>query len=339
MSSVDSGAQGIPTGQVPAVTVLIPAYNAGSFLRSAVDSILSQTFDDFECLVIDDGSTDGAVDALRAISDRRLRIERNPRNLGLIATLNRGIELARAPLLARMDSDDLALPTRLEKQVAMFESKPDLALLGTCATMIDEHGNQFGVIDVAQTRQNILRKILRQNLFVHPSVMMRTNIVRALGGYPASAPQAEDYALWLRFALNHVVENLGERLIQYRVHSGQVSQRKIAEQRKTVQAVQRDFWGEYQEAGLVPNDTAPPVSSRWDELSGKPGTLGADYLHWARLYRKMGNRRAAIKTALSGLRSSPLSLALLEVCLPTRLCPTYWVHVLKDVYARIRSHK
>lgn len=322
---------------MPAVTVLIPAYNAGTFLRPAVDSILSQTFTDFECLVIDDGSTDGAVSALSGVTDPRLRIELNPRNLGLIATLNRGLELARAPLLARMDADDLAMPTRLQLQVSEFQARPELALLGTCATMIDAHGREFGLIDVVQSRQDIVKGILRHNVFVHPSVMMRTNIVRSLGGYSESAPQAEDYALWLRFALEYEVGNLPDRLMQYRVHSGQISQRKMAEQRRMVQMLQRDAWAAYLQAGLVSTDMEAPSTGFWAQLSAKPGTLGSDYLRWARLYREMGDRKATIKTALNGLKAAPLSLALVEVCLPVRLWPTHWLSFMKGGIRRIAS--
>jgi hypothetical protein len=335
MSSADTYTNGTTPARVPAVTVLIPAYNAGAFLREAVDSILAQTFTDFECLVMDDGSTDGAVDALREIADPRLRIERNPHNLGLIATLNRGLELARAPLLARMDADDVALPTRFDRQVATFRERPHLALLGTCATMIDEHGVEFDLVNVPLARQDIVENILKHNVFVHPSVMMRTAIARLLGGYPANAPQAEDYALWLRFALQYEVENLAERLVLYRMHSGQVSQRKMAEQRRTVQLLQQEAWIAYKKAGLVTGDMEALSKGRWAQLRARPGTLGADYLAWAWRYRKMGNRKGTIKTALTGLSIAPLSLALMEVCLPLRLCPTYWFALLRGAIHRI----
>ena len=316
MSSVDSTTNGTTPARLPAVTVLIPAHNAGAFLREAVDSILAQTFTDFECLVIDDGSTDGTVEALRSIADPRLRIERNSRNLGLIATLNLGLEMARAPLLARMDADDISMPTRLDQQVSAFRERPHLAVLGTCATMIDEQGVEFGVMTVPQSQQEIVGNILKNNVFVHPSVMMRTSIVRILGGYPEYAQHAEDYALWLRVALHYEVGNLAERLVRYRVHSGQVSQWKMAEQRRTVQLLQREAWIAYQKAGLAPNDMEAPSVGLWARLRARPGTLGGDYLSWASRYRKMGNRKTAIKTALMGLSVAPLSLALIEVCLP-----------------------
>ncbi len=208
MSSVERASVSCSVAATPAVTVLIPAYNAGHLLRESVDSILAQTFADFECLVIDDGSTDGAVDALKTIDDPRLRILRNAQNLGLIATLNLGLELARAPLLARMDADDVSLPTRLERQVAEFGARPGLALLGTWAELMGADGTTAGFMRTPSSQTEVVLAVLRDNAFIHPSVMARTAVLRQLGGFPPDAQYAEDYALWLRVVARHETANL-----------------------------------------------------------------------------------------------------------------------------------
>lgn len=308
----------------PKITVLMPVFNAGAFLAPAVQSILSQTFTDFELLLLNDGSTDDSLDTIASLADPRIRLVHNPENLGLIATLNRGLEMARAPLVARMDADDLALPARLERQFRTFAENSGLALLGTAATTIDEFGQTFGAMDVLVRREEIIKSILRQNAFIHPSVMMRVSVARAMGGYPVEAHHAEDYALWLKIASRYPVANLPERLMQYRVHPGQVSQRKLVAQRKTVQRLQRAALEDYVRSGLVHSDFKLPDAGIWAALRAKPGSVGADYLFWARTYRAMGRRRNAVKTAMRGLANSPLSGALIEVCLPAALQPTYW---------------
>lgn len=326
MSSADSAASlsAPAAAPAPAVTVLIPAHNAGAFLREAVDSILAQTFTDFECLVIDDGSTDGAVEALRAIPDPRLRIERNPRNLGLIATLNRGLELARAPLLARMDADDVALPQRLERQVGRMSCRPRLSLIGTWAQFIDETGKSHGICRKPVDHGSILKEILHGNTFIHPSVMMRTEVARQLGGYPSEATHAEDYGLWLRMVENHESENLPECLLMYRVHSGQISQRKLAHQWRTAKALSVQARARFLARGLVSEEQTSACETTWERLKGGPGTLGAQFVQLAMLQWRMGRRGDATRIAISGLPVSPLNWSLYSLLLPEKMNPWHW---------------
>lgn len=324
MSSVDAVPLNTDQASVPAVTVLIPAYNGGPLLRQAVESILAQTFTDFECLVIDDGSTDGAVDALCSICDARLRIVRNPKNLGLIATLNRGLELARAPLLARMDADDVAHPSRLQRQVEVLAARPELALVGCWARMIGLHGEPAGDLVCPVEPQEVLRTVLVGSPFVHPAVTARTSILRELGGYPTDALHAEDYALWLKLLLRHDAANIPEQLLDYRVHPGQVSQRKIALQRAATDRTRRAARAEYASTGRLALAAQPPEPGRWARLLGRHGTLGGDYRRWASRYWIMGARAAGARTALAGLRTAPLCLGLYRLLTPPELNPRYW---------------
>src|SRR5688572_20082581 len=122
----------------PLVTVLMPVYNAEKYLREAMDSILKQTLTDFEFLIIDDGSKDNSVDIINAYTDPRIRLVKNEHNLGISKTLNRGIEMASAELIARMDADDISYPARLQNQYDYFQKNPECALLSTWARMVTE---------------------------------------------------------------------------------------------------------------------------------------------------------------------------------------------------------
>jgi len=304
---------------VPRVSVVMAAYNPGSYLAAAVQSILNQEFQDFELLVLDDGSTDDSTERLDQLSDSRVKIVRNPKNLGIIRTRNRLLDLCRAPLMAVLDSDDIAYPHRLLMQVSALERDPDLCLLGSCADLIDEDGVRFGGIDTGVYEDHEIRRVLfTSNRFVQSSIMLRTDVARSLGGYPTQFPVAEDYALWLRIAANYKVGNLRDVLVQYRVHGAQVSQRKIRYMREMTKRVQYSSWTELASARGFQDSPAPCAPNLWSRLRARPGTLGGDYLEWARLYRRMGNNRAAIQTAINGLMNAPLGIELFRVCLPYR---------------------
>jgi hypothetical protein len=324
MAAVDAS-----TSPVPAVTVLMPVFNAGPLLAQAVDSILAQSFTDFECLIIDDGSTDGAMDALHAIGDPRLRFVRNPSNLGVTATLNLGIGLARAPLIARMDADDISMPNRLQRQVETFQLRPGLGLLGSWAEVIDIEGRNAGHIRLPIEHREIARSMLRDNVFVHPSVMARAHVFREIGGYPADFAVAQDYAMWLRIVLRYEVANLPEDLVQYRIHPDQISQKKLRKQRAAARKLQSSARDEYVSQGLVDSRTLPPEPSAWNELTADPGTLGNDYKQWSKRYWRLGAVRKASRIALSGLTVSPLSMELWRLLTPPQVSPRYWWKLLR----------
>lgn len=208
------------------VSVILPVRNGGVYLPLAVDSVLRQTFDAFELLVIDDASNDGAIAALEPVAarDPRLRLLKNP-GLGLVAALNFGIFQAQAELLARMDADDIALPGRLMRQVEFLETMPDISVVGTQVAYIDATGALTGErsslptepIDVTiglTTRGCVVR---------HPSILARKSAFLAAGGYRPACDKAEDYDLWLRLMDGDRIANVPEVLLHYRVHTYQLS--------------------------------------------------------------------------------------------------------------------
>ena len=224
---------------MPKITVLMPVYNAERYVGEAIESILRQTFADFEFLILNDGSTDGSAAILRqyAQSDQRIRFYDFTENAGLIARLNQGIDLAQGEYLARMDADDLSLPERFAKQVQYLDDHPRVAIVGSFAKLID----QAGVLKGTMLRWDIPDHWLQTHLFwgnpfIHPSIMGRTRVFREFR-YHEEYYLAEDYFLWSQIAFTHPVSNFPEPLLLYRVHDGSISLQKFEQQEKTVKNI------------------------------------------------------------------------------------------------------
>jgi glycosyltransferase involved in cell wall biosynthesis len=207
----------------PLVSIIMPVYNAESYIKEAIQSILNQTFTDFEFIIIDDGSTDNSLKIIKSFKDNRIKIIKNKGNLGLIKTLNKGINLAQGRYIARMDADDIAMPERLEKQMAFLKENPDYGLVGTLAEIIDEEGVSTGKIhDLPISYEAIKSRILFQCPFVHPSVMGKIEVFKEFK-YKENYPIAEDLFLWIEIISKYKVANINELLLKYRVHSKNVS--------------------------------------------------------------------------------------------------------------------
>jgi len=209
---------------LPAISVLLPVFNAERYLGAALESVLAQTFTDFECVIVDDGSTDTSPTILAqyAAHDGRIRIIRQ-KNLGIVAALNRGLADCRAPLVARMDADDVCHPARLQHQIHFMHARPDVAVVGTAIRLVDEIGRPGPVIRHPARPAVVARALQHGNVIAHPTVMMRTAKVVASGGYREALRHAEDYDLWLRISDRSLLANLPTPLIDYRVHARQIS--------------------------------------------------------------------------------------------------------------------
>jgi glycosyltransferase involved in cell wall biosynthesis len=199
----------------PLVSVVIPTVWLNDHFRQALDSILTQTLQDIEIVVVLDGIED--VDGVVPFDDRVVVVRHHTRR-GTPAALNSGVAAARAPFIARLDADDLAGPDRLEKQLAHFRSRPDLVLLGSGAAVVDSSGVRTGRVDVPA--DGIPVAMLRRNAFVHSSVMIRRAALELVGGYDERCVRMQDYDLWLRLAAVGGVANLSDELVSYRVHDG-----------------------------------------------------------------------------------------------------------------------
>ena len=214
---------------MPSITVILPVYNAERYIASAVNSVLAQTFTDFELIVVNDGSTDGSLAILQSIAagDPRVKLISRP-NTGYVAALNEALALATGEFIARMDADDLCLPERFAKQIDYLRAYPEVVLLGTHVAQMDDQGRVIGPMkDVAFGHEAIDAALLRRGWpIVHPAVMMRTAAVRALGGYLPELCPNEDHDLFLKLAEVGRLENLPEVLVHYRKHAASESTTK-----------------------------------------------------------------------------------------------------------------
>jgi hypothetical protein len=203
----------------PQVTVLMAVHNGVPHLAKAVESLLRQTLGDFEIVVVDDGSTDGTREVVASYADPRIRLVVNDRNLGLAASLNRGLSVAAGEYVARLDADDLSDPTRLERQAAFLDANPDVALVGAWHRTIDTAGTVIKEYSLPCTHADIRWALLFYCPFVHSAVMWRRQRVEHLvGGYDETLSYSMDYELWSRIARRMPVANLPERLVSLRVH-------------------------------------------------------------------------------------------------------------------------
>jgi glycosyltransferase involved in cell wall biosynthesis len=224
----------------PLVSVVLPVYNGEEHLADAINSILSQTFSDFELILIDDGSTDGSPKILQAYkqSDPRVRVIVRE-NRGLVTTLNEAVDIARGKWIARMDQDDIALPHRLKCQLEWLET--------TGADISGSWVRRFGssdkrVIKLRQTDEAIKIEILFCSPFAHPAVMMRTELVKQLR-YDIACEKAEDYDLWERAAeAGWKMTNVQQVLLMYRVHATQISSKAAISQQQVSLQIQRRYW-------------------------------------------------------------------------------------------------
>jgi glycosyltransferase involved in cell wall biosynthesis len=219
---MDSSLKGIPK-----ITVLMPVYNCELYIKEAVDSVLNQTFTDFEFLIIDDTSTDKTVEIIKTYTDSRIKLIEKPSNTGYTNSLNLGLQLAKGKYIARMDGDDISFPQRFERQMIFLEMNSDIVLCGSWYSKI----GSGDVIKVPKNHDNIKIALLKGNCMAHPSVMMRKQILDKLPvAYNVSKEPAEDYDLWVRLVGIGKLHNLQEVLLNYRVHDKQVSQKRRQQQ-------------------------------------------------------------------------------------------------------------
>lgn len=205
---------------IPKITVLMPVYNCELYIKEAVDSILNQTFIDFEFLIIDDASTDETLAIIKSFCDPRIQLIEKPLNTGYTNSLNQGLKLAKGEYIARMDGDDISVPERFEKQVSFLDANPDIVLCGTLYKVI-------GMDKICQyplTHEEIKVKLISGCYIAHPTVMIRKSIFNLKGlEYDSLMEPAEDYDLWSRIVFLGKVANIGEVLLEYRIHANQTS--------------------------------------------------------------------------------------------------------------------
>lgn len=212
---------------MPTISVIMPTYNAEKYISTAIESILQQTFEDFEFIIIDDASTDQTYDIICSYHDKRITRIRNQRNLGVAACINKGILIAHSEFIARMDSDDISKPDRFQKQVQFMNANSNLGISGTHMEIIDNKGKV-----IKEHLKKIGDETIKVSLFfghtsfAHPSIMMRSRMIDMYHlRYDTAFQYAEDFDLYCRCSSFMAMDNYPECLVQYRIHPESVSQK------------------------------------------------------------------------------------------------------------------
>ncbi|MBN1966010.1 MAG: glycosyltransferase [Anaerolineae bacterium] len=232
---------------MPRVSIIMPVYNGERYLARAVDSMLAQTFTEFEFIILDDCSTDATPDILARYDDPRIRVFRNEENLRITRTLNKGFDLATGEYIARMDSDDFSFPERLQTQVEYLDSHPEVGLLGTRVYLVDDDDRPLenGLPSPRHpgTAGYTQWSLLWATTIWHPTAIIRRQVLleHDLRYDPAFEP-AEDYDLWARINRHCTVIRLAEPLLYYRMNTGGISCTRVQEQAvKHAQIMQREI--------------------------------------------------------------------------------------------------
>lgn len=211
---------------LPRLSVVMSVYNGERYLREAIDSILSQTFEDYEFIIIDDGSTDGTKPILAeyAARDRRIVLTRNETNVGLTHSLNKGLALARGQYVARMDADDISLPDRFARQVAFLDEHPAIGVAGTWFQLMDAQGQLVPPVYEPPALPGFVGWCLYfYNPIAHPSVVMRREVVLRVGGYDPALARSQDHDLWCRLRGLTKLANVEAMLLYLRKHDSNIS--------------------------------------------------------------------------------------------------------------------
>lgn len=207
----------------PQITVLMSVFNGEKFLKEAIDSILNQTYGDFEFVIINDGSRDSSKDIILSYNDSRIRLINNENNIGLIASLNKGLTLARGEYIARQDADDISLLSRLEKQVRFFKKNKNAGVVGTNFIIINESGEEINKVKFPEKSVDLKKGLLRASQFAHGSTMFKKKCIERVGPYREEFKHCEDYDLWLRFSHYYELANLQEYLYKWRLAVSSIS--------------------------------------------------------------------------------------------------------------------
>jgi glycosyltransferase involved in cell wall biosynthesis len=206
---------------MPKVSVLLPVYNCEKYISETIQSLLNQTFEDFEILVIDDCSKDSTIEIVESFDDKRIQLFKKEKNTGYTNSLNYAISIAKGEYIARMDGDDICMPNRFEKQVEFLDANTNIILCGSAIQII----GQNTILRHPSSHDEIKVKLCFGNAFYHPSVMGRISVFKENAYYSQFEP-AEDYNLWTRLVFKGELANLEEVLLLYRVHNEQISQQK-----------------------------------------------------------------------------------------------------------------
>ena len=206
---------------IPKISIIMAVYNGEDYIELAIDSVLSQSFTDYEFIIVDDCSTDATEKIILSYKDTRIKYLRNKVNVGQTPSLNIGLKLANGEYIARIDADDIYLPGKLKKQFDFMEKNKDIAICGTNGLKIDENGKVIGTLKVPQKPKEILFNIYYGSPLIHVSVLMRRSVIIENGPYDENFPYCADFALWSNLLKKqYQIANLPNELIKFRTFEG-----------------------------------------------------------------------------------------------------------------------
>lgn len=295
---------------MPRVSVVMPVYNCARYVSEAIDSILGQTFTDFEFIIIDDGSTDGtrALVEAAAAADPRIRLVSHE-NRGVTACLNEGLELAQGDLIARMDGDDIAMPDRFEQQVAFLDAHSDHALVGGQFVLVDPEGRGLRGLDRPTCHDALQVEFLKGITAVnHPTMMYRRESARSIGGYLSTISHAEDLDFLLRISETSKVANLDTCVLLYRLHLSSIGltrrKEQVASQYRAVAdaAKRRGLEPPRQPDARDPNRTLADVYMRWGWWALQGGEVRTARLYAVKAFIRRPISRASLRLLACSLR-------------------------------------
>ena len=251
----------------PIVSVVMPVYNGSQYLREAIDSILNQTFKDFELIIVNDGSTDNSEDIILSYKDPRLCYIKNEKNSGICITLNKGLDYAHGKYIARMDCDDISLPERFKKQVDYLERHQNIGAIGTDIITFGE-GLDERYFDFVHDQYGCKAGLLFATCFAHPTVMLRTSIINEHKlRYDDAYRGLEDFELWYRLSKYSDIANLPEALVKYRLHKSQVTQnvtKQVSDMEKKFLRDRFLYYGTFTDKELIAAENY--AFNRWDSF-------------------------------------------------------------------------
>lgn len=292
--------------ETPAISVVLPVFNGGAFLQAAIESVLNQTFTNFELIILNDGSTDQSIQIIEDFAAKDSRIVVIDReNRGLVATLNQGVQLARADLIARMDADDVSMPARLKFQYEFMLNHPIIVASGTGYILIDDRFNLIRKF-IPEEKNEVLQvqALSGSTPICHPTAIFRKREFLEVGGYREKAMLAEDLDLWLRIGEKGEIANLSNILLYYRQHSNSLSESKQIKQIEIMNQVAREACFR---RNLLPTAKLFNPISPWRSTGTKESNYAQilRYGWWAWLE---GNEKTARVYAWKALRQSVASI-------------------------------
>ncbi len=291
---------------IPDISVVMPVYNAERYVAEAIESILNQTFNNFEFIIIDDGSTDNSLKILKdyAHRDKRIRLV-SRENKGLIKTLNEGVALAITPLIARMDADDISYSERFAKQIAFFKSHPDCGVVGSKVRFIDDNGDPIISFPVKTNHQDIDGDHLLGygGAITHPVAMFKKALFHSVKGYDEQFPHAEDLELWLRMAEVSQLANLPDILLDYRQHVQSVGYKFEIEQ---INSTRKAIENASHRRGVA-------LQAEINEVIKKKSENADIFLKWAWWAFSAENLKTSKKYAIKAFKERPFSIEVLKL--------------------------